>query len=147
MPIHLGNPVAQSESLAQAWQEAMEPTSSNLAFPLNSSSRSFKRNCNCVRSPSKAFVRLLSCALRFRYFSSSEFTRANLSCNSARERCASVRSARVAIRASWSEGSGDPGPDGCPFEVAVGGMCCLLSAGVGATFAVRSASWVSDNVG
>lgn len=116
-----------------------------MALPLNSSSLSFRRNCKCVLSPSSAFIRFPSWALRFRSFSKSALIRASRSCSSARERCASVRSVLVAANASCREESGCPGR--CPAGLPAGDVarvCCWASAEVGTAFAVRSASWVSD---
>lgn len=122
--------------------EVRKHTSSNLAFPLSSSSLSFRRICKCILSPSNALIRLPSCVFRFRNLSNSELTRASRSCSSARERCASVRSALVAVRVSCKEDSG--GSDGCFLTVSVR---CWVSAGVETAVAVRSASWVSSNHG
>jgi hypothetical protein len=87
-------------------------TSNSFAFPLNSSSRSFRRICRCIRSPSSAVIRRPSWMLFFFSFSRSVVVRDKRSCSSVRDCWAAVRSDRTAVRVSCNDcaASSCPGP-------------------------------------
>lgn len=98
MPVHLEHS-GSHVSIKRVFMEKKKHTSSNFAFPLNSSSLSFSLRVKCVRSPSnEAIFRVSCCVLAFN-LSNSALVRVNRSWVSARERWAAARSARAV--ASW----------------------------------------------